>query len=112
MIKIMVPYKIESLNVIIRKHWSYRSREKKTWMDLIHMLGGKKIYKDIPYTKVTILSKRKRLLDKDNCYGGAKLVIDAIKELGLIEDDSLDKIELKVEQVKSKDEETLITLDK
>jgi hypothetical protein len=39
-----------------------------------------------------------RLLDQDNLVGGAKSLIDCIVACGLIEDDSPDHVDLRVEQ--------------
>lgn len=56
------------------------------------VINGKKV-------AVTIIARRKRLLDQDNLAGGVKPVLDAMKEF-LIFDDSPKHIDLKVEQVK------------
>ena len=47
---------------------------------------------------VCITIWRKRLLDKDNLVGGCKQIIDVLKDLGLIYDDSPKYLDLKVEQ--------------
>lgn len=41
-----------------------------------------------PRMRLLIVCRRKRLLDPDNLIGGLKPVIDALKNLGLIYDDS------------------------
>ena len=51
---------------------------------------------------VCITSFRTRLLDIDNAFGGQKFLLDAIRMSRLIEDDSPDKIDLTVKQVKVK----------
>lgn len=48
--------------------------------------------------KVSITRNGKKLLDKDNLYGGCKPLIDAIKELHLIVDDKTQWLDLQVEQ--------------
>jgi hypothetical protein len=48
---------------------------------------------------VRITSFRVRLLDSDNHAGGCKGLIDCIKELGLIEDDSPKHIRLETAQI-------------
>lgn len=54
---------------------------------------------------VSITSFRRRLLDPDNCTGGAKHFIDGLRHAGLIPDDRPQDIELKVSQVKVKTKE-------
>lgn len=48
--------------------------------------------------RVTITSYRRRLLDPDNLVHGCKPVLDAIKRLGLIRDDSPRWLDLEVKQ--------------
>jgi len=63
--------------------------------------------------RLNIVSYRKSFLDKDNFIGGLKPLIDAIKELKLIYDDSPefldDKYEQKIEK-KRKNQRTEITI--
>lgn len=64
-------------------------------------------------TILRIESRRRRLLDLDNLYGGAKLIIDACRYKNLIKGDSTKDIELHVSQTKvTKDqcEETILTI--
>jgi Holliday junction resolvase RusA-like endonuclease len=48
--------------------------------------------------RVEIVSFRARYLDKDNLYGGAKVLVDAIRDIGMIVNDSPKWIDLKVRQ--------------
>lgn len=48
---------------------------------------------------VRIVQYRRRLLDKDNLYGGTKPLTDGIAQAGLIPDDSEGEIELEITQV-------------
>ena len=48
--------------------------------------------------KVKIISYRKRKCDKDNFEGGLKLLIDALKYIGLIFDDSPKWLKLEAQQ--------------
>ena len=58
---------------------------------------------------IMIISYRKRLLDKDNLYGGScKQLIDAMVDEGLIHDDSPSYVDLKVEQFKAKEDHTMV----
>jgi Holliday junction resolvase RusA-like endonuclease len=63
--------------------------------------------------KMQIISYRKSFLDKDNLWGGLKPLVDAIKELRLIYDDSVEFLNLKAEQrieKKRKNQRTEITI--
>jgi len=64
-------------------------------------LGKKKAQaEDIRRNVVRIKSFRRRLLDRDNLWGGCKIFIDCLKELNLIKDDSEKHIDLIVTQEK------------
>ena len=77
----------------------------------------KAIYLSIPrslarnFKKVKIQSNRTRLLDVDNFVGGCKPIVDALKEYGLIEDDSPDKVKVEYEQKKTNGNFTVIVLE-
>ena len=57
-----------------------------------------------------ITSYRKRLLDKDNLYGGVKPLVDVLVKFELLKDDNPDICDLKVGQMKSKHPKTVIEL--
>ena len=58
---------------------------------------------------VRIESRRTRLLDLDNLYGGSKFLIDAARYRNLISGDSSKEIDLRISQVKvAKGEEKTI----
>ena len=48
--------------------------------------------------RMNIVSYRKSFLDRDNFIGGLKVLIDSIKELRLIYDDSPEYLDLEAEQ--------------
>jgi len=50
--------------------------------------------------RVKVVSHRKKLMDLDNLFGGLKVVLDAMRGIGLIQDDSPEHIDLDVSQVK------------
>jgi len=103
--------KIQSNNVSLRQHWAVRRRDKKEWALLIRNQMRLRKIKKARAKKYTlmIISYRKRLLDKDNLYGGScKQLIDACVEEGLIFDDNPDFVDLKVEQYKSKKDHTMV----
>ena len=84
--------KIESRNVLDRQHWAVKRKSKGIW-DSRHQY---------------IISYRRKLLDKDNLYGGVKGLLDACIEENLIWDDSPKYLDLDVDQYTSKKYETII----
>ena len=105
MAKITIPVITPSLNELLRMNPHVRTRLKKSYM--AHIEGA--IY-DMGMTtnklkkpkkrRLMIYSFRKREIDRDNCWGGCKILIDEIKELGLIWDDSEKHVDLRVFQLK------------
>ena len=106
-----LPMKVESRNVLDRKHWAVKRESKKIWALFVrNQMRLKKIKKagTGQKFKLTIISYRKRLLDLDNLYGGVKQLLDACIDEELIWEDSPKYLDLKVEQYTSKKEETII----
>jgi Holliday junction resolvase RusA-like endonuclease len=54
---------------------------------------------------------RKRQYDLDNLYGSVKLLLDAMRELGIILGDTPHHINLVVEQEKSPDKSTFVQIE-
>jgi len=97
--KIVIDLPIISGNKLLRMHWAKRAKIQKDYYSAIYVVIP--IYLHPPKQrkrKVIITSYRKRLLDKDNLYAGAKLLVDALKKAGLIWDDSPKWINLEVKQ--------------
>lgn len=111
-IHLVIDRKIESNNKFTTSHWRVYHRYSKLWFEEVGWELLKFGYLSPVKTKkkVKIVSHRSRLLDKDNLYGGAKATIDALKNHGLIKDDSPKWITLKItqEKVKRVDERTEI----
>lgn len=90
-----------SLNRTQRRHWTHGYRLKKRWMKLVwvavtNQLPMQRIV-PLPRAKVTVTRYAPRpIQDRDNRYGGAKSLIDALVKNGLIVDDSEDHIDLHV----------------
>tara|TARA_R100001594_G_scaffold22911_3_gene44526 strand:+ start:3335 stop:3802 length:468 start_codon:yes stop_codon:yes gene_type:complete len=109
---ITLKMKIESRNVLDKQHWAAKRRNKELYRMLVR--NQMKLRK-VPLAKhnkryiVEIISCRKRFLDMDNLYGGVKQLLDAMTEEQFIFDDAPKHIQLKVEQIKSKEYETIIT---
>ena len=97
--KIVIDLPIISGNKLLRMHWTKRAKIRDDYyMAIIEQIEYPMMAKEIK-AKVIILSRRSRLLDKDNLYAGAKPLVDALKKSGLIWDDSPRWINLKVRQV-------------
>ena len=107
MAKITIPIVTLSLNELLRMHPYARTRLKKFYRGYIEgavhdmKMEINKLEKP-KKRKVEIRSFRVRVLDLDNLIGGAKLLTDSLKELGLIWDDSPDYIDLSVTQFRDK----------
>lgn len=104
--------KIESNNKMLTAHWTVRQRQKREWLEevMLAMPVGARGQHNNQKKKVEIISRRSRLLDKDNLYGGCKGLIDSLKFYGLIVDDSPEWCDLEVSQEKSKDEKTIVKI--
>jgi len=112
--KFTIRKKIESNNKLLRMHWAVRTREKEDWMNevMVAMPVGSRGQHREEKKDVEIVSHRSRRLDKDNLYGGAKQLIDALTYFGLIKDDSPKYCNLTVSQELSNNEKTVITIRK
>tara|TARA_R110000824_G_scaffold176451_2_gene355433 strand:+ start:6351 stop:6707 length:357 start_codon:yes stop_codon:yes gene_type:complete len=103
--------KIESRNVLDRQHWAVKRKSKGIWALFVRnqmKLCKVEKSKEGERFKLTIISYRKRLLDKDNLYGGIKGLLDACIDEELIYDDSPKYLDLEVDQYTCKKEETII----
>ncbi|MDE2098669.1 MAG: hypothetical protein KGL39_15550 [Patescibacteria group bacterium] len=75
--------------------------KKKLWEKLIWIAKVQaRIYHQPKFerSKIHILRRGKKLLDKDNLVGGVKPLVDSLKALGVIVDDSPAHISLTIEQ--------------
>jgi hypothetical protein len=98
-----VPRELESANRRDKLHWGGRHRLAKAWehdirYELLRMLQR------APFpaaattrraVQITRVSPTGRELDHDNCVTGGKPVLDALKRLGLIKNDSKKWLELR-----------------
>jgi hypothetical protein len=88
---------LPSANEIIRMHWAERKRlrlrlAKEIWgrylLDGYHgdieKDRGKKVKKSVTIT----LYRKGRRFDKDNAYGAVKILIDALRDVGFVYNDS------------------------
>ncbi len=84
-----VPLEVPSQNVTDRMHWRERHRLKREWLAMMLAIVGVRPHGPRRKMAVTITAYRKRLItDHANLVGGSKLVIDAVRDAKLIEDDS------------------------
>jgi len=64
-----------------------------------------------PRMRVAITIFHPRVFDQDNLVGSLKPILDALRNLGFIVNDSIDKLELmEPTQVKSKEKKTLVAI--
>ena len=109
---ITLKMKVESRNVLDKQHWAAKRRNKELYRMLVR---NQMKLRTVPLAKhnkryiIEIISYRKRFLDIDNLYGGVKQLLDAMTDEQFIWDDAPKYIQLKVEQIKSKEYETVIT---
>lgn len=98
---VTIKKKIESGNRLLRAHWAVRKNLKKDYLQELATVLPKSLPSFMTlHRRLRIISHRKRLLDKDNLYAGAKPLIDALKEMKWIYDDAPQYLALTVLQVK------------
>lgn len=99
---IEVHQQIVSRNVLDKWHWNKRRKHSRAWESDIWKAFRLSTPKAKGKVKLKITSYRTRLLDHDNLVGGCKGILDAMKRLGIIIDDTPDLIEVEYEQMKVK----------
>lgn len=122
MAKITIPIITPSLNELLRMHYRNKTKLKKSLIS--HIEGAIFDMRDdkgnrLEIAKMTkpqkrsirIYSFRKNSLDPDNLIGGSQPLINAIKELGLIWDDSEKYIDLKIKQIEYPEQKTVIFIE-
>lgn len=94
-------YVTPSLNEIRSQHWAAQTRGKTAlgWILVSSLNQRPAIPLATGKRRVTITRHGKGQLDRDNLFGGAKDLVDAIKARRLILDDNPDACELIVKQV-------------
>ena len=113
---IVIPCAMPSLNQQLRMHHYARMRLKKECVKAVGdalKVSGYLVMEMIRPSrrKVTIISYRKRLLDEDNNVGSTKPLLDAVKDMGLIWDDSPKFCELVTRQEKAGEVKTEIQIE-
>ena len=116
--KIVIKSLTPSLNLLLRMNrWKRMElKENLAWevfAELQEQNPGYEVITTLRKMKLNIISYRKSFLDRDNFVGGLKTLIDAIKELRIIYDDSPMFLDLEAEQKiekKRKNQRTEITI--
>jgi len=93
---IEIPRSAPSANQLRRKYrnsFAYK-RLQETWQTIERF-----VLKEKPKMRVLIQLTKPRLYDLDNFVGGCKPIIDSLKRLGLIHNDSPHWLDLQVEQI-------------
>lgn len=90
--KLIIPRVTPSNGQLLRMHWRTQRALNKTWAWEVFIAYMQKEPSEqgqaISKKEVTIISCRKKLLDKDNFMGGMKPLLDALTSNKLIVDDS------------------------
>ena len=97
-----LPNKVESRNVLDKKHWAVKRECKGIWCLFIRNQMKLKKIREAEVGekfKLTIISYRKRKLDWDNLVGGCKQLLDACSDEKLIWDDAPKYLDLKVNNI-------------
>lgn len=107
-IVVTLPYRLESPNATVWKHWRVKQREKKAWAARLRLalLQGRRLSADALAHPIAILglppvtrrrrvrivrevpSRRNFIRDDDNLAFAGKHLLDALAEIGLIKDDA------------------------
>lgn len=108
-----------SLNKYLGMHWQARRklRPQYAWAVRVAMLEAGwaeqcDLYPELaPRMRVQITSHRKALLEYDNLVGGAKPLVDALRDVHLIRDDSEEWADIEYLQVVDKTHKTVIDME-
>jgi hypothetical protein len=105
-----------SLNKLLGMHWQDRRklRPQYAWALKVAMQEADWAEPDdalAPRMRVQITSHRKALLDHDNLVGGAKPLVDALKDVGAIRGDSEEWADIEYLQVVDKTRKTVIDME-
>ena len=105
LVNIEYPWPTPSLNQTRRLHWGTRKRQKTHWSNVTNAIllndYPNLTYNDGDPAIVTITRYSSRSLDHDNLVGGAKFLVDLLKEYNLIVDDTPHWVEVIYQQAPS-----------
>lgn len=99
MIRLIIPEPTPSLNEWQRMHWAARKKLQKRWGRMLHAKwlasgGMQMLDRAKGRRRVTIERYGMRVLDPDNLAAGCKPVLDELRALGLLLDDTPAMLEL------------------
>lgn len=100
-ITLSVPKASPSMNTFNGRHWRHYREQKKLWEKYVWVAKADAGVFGMPMlerAKVRFERYGVKLLDEDNLTGGCKMILDSLKALGLIEDDSPGHVTLTVVQ--------------
>ena len=102
--RIEIPVATPSINELHRYHWAERRRLKETfgWLLVSALNKLPKIPKATGPRRLVIERHGRKALDQDNLAGGAKGLVDCIKEQRLILDDNPTDCQMEFRQVVSR----------
>lgn len=90
--------RLYSPNLTDHWHWGKRRKHKEDVAKHVLAVLGRRHQKQRGKIKLGIAIYHPRMFDKDNMYRSVKPLVDAIKNLGWIEDDSEELLDLEVLQ--------------
>ena len=114
MLKLELPMKILSRNVLDRQHWAVKRKEKQHWCLLVRnqmRLNKVRFTEEKEKHSIEIISYRSRKLDYDNLVGGCKYLIDALIDEKMIYDDAPDYLDIKISQQIDKKQRTVVKIN-
>jgi Holliday junction resolvase RusA-like endonuclease len=113
-IELIIPEPTPSLNPMLRQFWHLRHKDQKRWRWLVRAARlAAKYHPTEPLQKarVTITRHGKRILDRDNLYGGVKGLVDILVKEGILADDTPAHVELVVQQRVTKPPRTVVQIE-
>ncbi len=78
----------KSLNVKLRSHFHKNHRERLAWTNIIGYKISERPKEPLTKVSISIIRHSHRMLDYDGLVGSMKPVVDALKHLRVISDDS------------------------
>jgi len=96
-VSISMPRVPKSQNVLLRMHWAKRRKLQEEWIDEVYWTcKGKGLIPKKPFKRARVRIRyyfpTRRRRDKDNY--NPKLILDALRYAGILEDDSVENIDL------------------
>lgn len=102
MIELDIDEVVPSVNRLMRMHWAQRRKLQKKWHWLIWLEFYRRGAPKVPKGRLAVHITRYsfHVLDDDNLHGAAKVVLDALKTVKILTDDSPAYIALTCDQIR------------